>query len=202
MLPYAGTIGQAAVAADVTLFKIINTHHTLFFDWFFLFVSNLGNGWIVIPLFFALILWRTLKGRKIHILIYAAAALSISGACNGLLKHYVGRSRPPVYFVSSNVKAAPENGRPYVVHVVGQRLHDHSFPSGHAQMAFALATLVVLIFGRRFWPVFLVAMAVAYSRVYMGVHFPLDVFAGACLGSIIVVVTWHGAAILAPAKSS
>jgi undecaprenyl-diphosphatase len=202
MLPYAGTIGQAAVAADITLFKIVNTHHTAFFDWFFLFVSSLGNGWIVIPLFFALILWRTPKGRKIHILIYTAAALSISGACNGVLKHYVGRPRPLAYFASSNTKTAPEEGRQYVVHELGARLQDHSFPSGHAQMAFALATLVVLIFGRRFWPVFLVATAVAFSRVYMGVHFPLDVLAGACLGSIIVVITWRAAAIFSPAKPS
>jgi undecaprenyl-diphosphatase len=202
MLPYAETIGQAALAADVTLFKIINAHHTAFLDLFFLFISGLGNGWIVIPLFFALILRRTLKGRKIYVLIYAAVALSISGACNGVLKYYVGRPRPPAYFVSSNANTAPENGRPYVVHVVGQRLRDRSFPSGHAQMAFALATLIVLIFGRRFWPVFLVAAAVAYSRVYMGVHFPMDVLAGACLGSIIVVVAWRGAAIFTPARPS
>jgi undecaprenyl-diphosphatase len=196
------SIVQATVAADITLFKIINTHHTAFLDGFFLFISSLGNGWIVIPPFFALILWRTLKSRKIRILIYVAAALSISGASNGILKHYVGRPRPPAYFASSNAKTAQEEGRPYVVHVVGAELHDHSFPSGHAQMAFALATLVVLIFGRRLWPVFLVAMAVAYSRVYMGVHFPLDVLAGACLGSIIVVITWRAVAIFSPATPS
>ncbi len=202
MLAYAGIIGRAVAAADITLFKIINTHHTAFLDWFFSFVSSLGNGWMVIPAFFALILWRTPKSRRIHILIYAAAALSISGACNGVLKHYVGRPRPPAYFASSNAKTAPEEWHPYVVHVVGARLHDHSFPSGHAQMAFALATLVVLIFGRRFWPVFLPSTAVAYSRVYMGVHFPLDVLAGACLGSIIAVITWRAAAISSPANPS
>jgi undecaprenyl-diphosphatase len=202
MLPSAGTIGRAAVAADVTLFKIINAHHVAFFDWFFLLVSNLANGWVVIPLFFVLILWRTQKGRKIFILISAAVALSISGVSNSVIKHYVGRPRPPAYFLSSHAETTPEDGRPYVVHVVGKSLRDHSFPSGHAQMAFALATLVVLVFGRRFWPVFLVATAVAYSRVYLGVHFPLDVLAAACLGSTIVFLTWRGAAIFAPAKPS
>jgi undecaprenyl-diphosphatase len=202
MVPCIGTIGPAALAADVVLFKIINTHHTAFLDWFFLFASGLGNGWIVIPLFFALILRRTLKSRNFYILIYAAVALSINGASNAVLKHYVGRQRPPAYFISLEAKAPPEDGRPYVVHVVGQRLQDHSFPSGHAQTAFALASLVVLIFGRRFWPVFLVAAAVAYSRVYMGVHFPLDVLAGACFGSVIVLATWRGTAIFAQAKPS
>jgi undecaprenyl-diphosphatase len=202
MLPYVGTIGQAVLAADVTLFKIINAHHTAFLDGFFLSASVLGNGWIVIPLFFVLVFRRTLKNRNFYILIYAAVALSINGASNGVLKHYVGRPRPPLYFVSLAAKAPPEDGRPYVVHMLGQRLQDHSFPSGHAQTAFALVTLIVFIFGRRFWPLFLVAAVVAYSRVYMGVHFPLDVLAGACLGSLIVVAAWRGAAIFAPAKPS
>jgi membrane-associated phospholipid phosphatase len=202
MLPYVGTIGHAVLAADVTLFKIINAHHTAFLDGFFLCASVLGNGWIVIPLFFALILRRTLKSGNFNILIYVAVALSINGASNGILKHYVGRPRPPAYFISPEAKAPPENGSPFVVHVVGHGLQDYSFPSGHTQTAFALVTLVVLIFGPRFWPVFLVAATVAFSRVYIGVHFPLDVLAGAFLGCAIVVVTWRGAAIFAPAKPS
>jgi hypothetical protein len=56
------SIVQATVAADITLFKIINTHHTAFLDGFFLFVSSPGNGWMVIPPLFALILWRTPTG--------------------------------------------------------------------------------------------------------------------------------------------
>lgn len=202
MLHCIETIAKAAVAADITLFKIINTHHTLFFDWFFLFVSYLGNGWVMIPLFFVFILWKTPKSRRMRILVVAAVVLSINGVCNNAVKQLVNRPRPSAYFVSPSANTATEEGRSYGVHVVGERLRDHSFPSGHANTAFTIATLAVLIFGIRFWPAFLVAIAVAYSRVYTGVHFPLDTLAGACIGSIIVLVVWYGAAIVAPQKPS
>jgi membrane-associated phospholipid phosphatase len=202
MLYYIETIVKAVVAADITLFKIINAHHIVFFDWFFLFVSYLGNGWLVIPLFFVFILWRTPKSRRMRILVVAAVALSVSGVCNSIVKQLIDRPRPAAYFVSQSPNTAIEEGHSYKVHVVGKRFYDHSFPSGHTNTAFAIATLVVLIFGKQYWPIFLVAIAVAYSRVYAGVHFPLDTLAGACIGSIIALVVWYGASIVASQKPS
>jgi undecaprenyl-diphosphatase len=200
MLRFIETIAKAAVAADITIFKIINTHHTLFFDWFFLFVSYLGNGWVMIPLFLFFILWKTPKSRRMRILVVAALALSVSGLCNPAVKQLVGRPRPSAYFVLPSPNTGTEEGRSYEVHAVGKRFYDHSFPSGHANTAFTIATLAVLIFGRQFWPAFLAAIAVAYSRVYAGAHFPLDALAGACIGSIIVLLVWYGAAVVAPQK--
>jgi undecaprenyl-diphosphatase len=57
-----------------------------------------------------------------------------------------------------------------------------SFPSGHAAGAFALATLTALFWPRRRWLPFSGAVLVAYSRVYLGQHYPSDVLAGAILG--------------------
>jgi membrane-associated phospholipid phosphatase len=202
MFHHIEIIAKAAIAADVALFKIINAHHSGFFDRFFLFFSYLGNGWVVIPLFLVVILWRTPKSRRIHILICAAVTLSITSLSNFAFKRYIDRPRPEAYFVSPGANTTAEEGRLYEVRVVGEELHDHSFPSGHAQTVFAVATLAVIIFGRRFWPIFLAAMVVAYSRVYTGVHFPLDVVAGACVGSVIALVVWHGVRIIAPLKSS
>jgi membrane-associated phospholipid phosphatase len=202
MLHCIGTIAKAAVAADITLFKVINMHHTLFFDWFFLFVSYLGNGWVMIPLFFVFIIWKTAKSRRMRILVVAAVALLVSGVCNTAVKQLVGRPRPLAYFVSPSPNTAIEEGRSYRVHAVGKRFYDHSFPSGHTNTAFTIATLAVLILGRQYWPAFLAAVAVAYSRVYTGAHFPLDTIAGACFGSMIVLVVWYGAAVVAPQKPS
>ena len=78
--------------------------------------------------------------------------------------------------------------RPYIVHP--DQVHhllshsaDSSFPSDHAAAAFAIAT--VLVTYRRFPGLVVLAVAalVVYSRVYVGDHYPTDVFAGAVIGA-------------------
>jgi undecaprenyl-diphosphatase len=191
---------KKAVDADIMFFKFVNAHHTPFLDGLFLSVSYLGDGWIVIPIFFVLICWRIPKNGRRRIIVVAAVALSFSVICNNVVKHFVMRPRPVAYFTSPSLSMATKEPGAYAVHVLGQRLNNNSFPSGHANTALALATLTVLIFGIKFWPAFLVAMGVAYSRVYLGAHFPSDVFAGACMGSVIALTVWYGAARIAQKK--
>jgi fibro-slime domain-containing protein len=191
---------DGTIAADATVFKFINTHHTAFFDRLFLLVSYFGNGWIAYPIFFAFLFLKIPKTRRLNILIAAAVALSISGISNSVIKMVVGRPRPAVYFISRSANAENEKSLPYRVHEVGARFSNQSFPSGHSNTAFSLATLVVLIFGIRFWPAFLGATAVAYSRVYVGTHFPLDSLAAAFIGSVITLAVWYGASIIVPRK--
>lgn len=78
--------------------------------------------------------------------------------------------------------------RPYAAHsssldVFSARSHDPSFPSDHATAAFAIAVAVYL-FAPRVGRIFLVvAAAIAFSRVLLGVHYPSDVVAGALTGT-------------------
>jgi undecaprenyl-diphosphatase len=177
-------------AWDIAFFKIINSSHTAFFDRFFSSVSNLGNGWVMFPIFFLLLLWKKNGTYRKTCLILAAVTLSVGGVTNAVVKELVDRPRPSAYFVAPGTREALDPDRSFEVHVVGGNLTDGSFPSGHTNTAFSLATLAVFIFGRQFWPVYAAAAIVAFSRVYLGFHFPLDTLAGACLGVSITLLVW------------
>lgn len=88
---------------------------------------------------------------------------------------------------STAVKPLFERPRPFraledVRQLVGA--HDFSFPSSHAANTFAAGVFLAIRFARFRWILVLPAL-VAYSRVYVGVHYPLDVLAGALLGGSI-----------------
>jgi undecaprenyl-diphosphatase len=123
--------------------------------------------WLVLALGIAA-LWRRpwIFGQ----VAVAAGAASVSAR---LLKLAIDRQRP------STVYARPEP----LVHAP----HDHSFPSGHATTSFACATTLAVLAPRLAPLFFVLAAAIAWSRVYVGVHYPLDVLAGAVLGAGIAI---------------
>jgi undecaprenyl-diphosphatase len=93
------------------------------------------------------------------------------------LKQGIGRERPNVAY------AEPKP----LVHAP----HDGSFPSGHATVSFACATVLSLYAPRAAPSFFILAAAIAWSRVYVGVHYPLDVLGGAVLGvGIAIALRW------------
>jgi undecaprenyl-diphosphatase len=130
----------------------------------------LSAWWVKGPLLVALGLSSDLRGRRLPV---AAGAATVALLCASLaadwLKQLFDRARPP--------EAQPDLGS--LVAIPG----NPSFPSGHSATAFAAATAVALICPKlRFWALGLAA-AVALSRVYLRVHYPLDVVAGALLGA-------------------
>jgi undecaprenyl-diphosphatase len=102
------------------------------------------------------------------------------------LKALFDRDRPPVDY------AEPKTLVPVP--------HDASFPSGHAATSFAAATMLSFAFPRLAPALFILAAAVAFSRVYVGVHYPLDIIGGALLG-VLVAIALRGA-VRARARSS
>jgi undecaprenyl-diphosphatase len=96
--------------------------------------------------------------------------------------------------IATGLKAAVDRPRPFEVVPEADRLMGAtvgtSFPSGHAATSAAGAVALALLV-RRFIPALaLLAAAIAFSRIYVGVHYPLDVVAGAALGAAVALAVW------------
>jgi membrane-associated phospholipid phosphatase len=162
------------------IYFAINTHHSNMCDLIFPYVTELGTGWMLVPiaLYFLCTSYRKL--------LLFASSFAISGIIVQIAKRMVHAPRPKAYFAGQLTK---------IYFVKGQViLTNNSFPSGHTVTAFAAATvLAYLAVSKRWGFIFLLfAMAVAYSRMYLSQHFLEDVMAGSIIGvmSTLLWLTW------------
>jgi membrane-associated phospholipid phosphatase len=174
---------------DDNLFILINSHHIGLGDIFFYLITWLGNGWVITPILLIIAYAKVPKKRLWLFILVSASGMIASGLINSKIKDITDRPRPVVYFSQTHADTAVLNVPHFNVHVVGQPLAYRSFPSGHTNTAFSAATLIALAFGGWFWLAFIPAALVGYSRMYMGLHFPLDVAAGALLGLFVMSLT-------------
>jgi undecaprenyl-diphosphatase len=130
-------------------------------------IGTQGLVWIVIAAALAA-LWRRPSLLARVVIADGVAQLLAYG-----LKQAIGRDRPPeVHPTPKPLVSVP---------------HDGSFPSGHAATSFACAVMLAFALPRYTWAFILLAAAIAWSRVYVGVHYPLDVLGGAALGAVVAI---------------
>ena len=131
--------------------------------------------WVKGPIFFAVALWRDIRDRVLPVTGLAViGAFFLGDAASGAIKEAVERPRPPL-------------DDPARLDAVVRLPESPSFPSGHATTAFAAAAAFAVLVPRFRVPAIALAALVALSRVYLGVHFVLDVLVGAALGAAIGV---------------
>ena len=142
------------------------------------FITTLGDkGLIWIAIILLLIIFK--RTRKAAFVV--AIVLALEYILNDLvLKTLIERVRPYETFPA--------------VQLLIDRQKDFSFPSGHAASSFAVAVAMFRLMPKRIGIAALVlAAAIAVSRLYVGVHYPLDVLGGAALGTLIAMIVTGGA---------
>jgi undecaprenyl-diphosphatase len=169
---------EQLISLDTELFFLINGFHTPFLD---LIMHWLSDRYIWIPMYLFVIFTIYKSNNKNWWAILLVIIISVGFAdffTSGLMKPFFERLRPcHVAFLSEKI------------HLNGNCGGKYGFASSHAANSFALATSYFLFFGKKNQNLsiflFIWAILVSFSRIYNGVHYPLDITVGAFIGSFI-----------------
>ena len=164
------------IQLDKELLIYLNALGSETFDSFWMLVTNQFN-WIPLFLLMFFLLFKSHGWKKGLLLVVVVALLvTFSDQFVNLIKDYFGRLRP--------------NNDPSINEIIRilKTPRSFSFVSGHSTTSFAVTTFMIASLKNHFkypflllfWPILF-----AYSRVYLGVHFPVDIFMGMLLGIVI-----------------
>lgn len=153
---------------EYQIMEFINSFHNNALNSFFIFITKLGDLmiiWIIITLLFFFIKKLSFKKDFLFITLVYFTSFVIN---NLLLKELFKRERPSISY---------EMLQPLI-----NIPNSYSFPSGHAASSFVGATILSYYFPKYKIIFYSLAILIAFSRVYVGVHYPSDVIIGALIG--------------------
>lgn len=160
------------------LFSLVNSHYTNTLDIIMSFITTWGEGSFIIPVL--LLLWLYKKEHRHTVFLWTILLANIGAFLfSQAIKNIINAPRPLNYFHEATW-----------IHILPNWAHyyHNSFPSGHTTGAFALFSFVSFllkgkyrVFGLLF---FLMALTVAYSRLYLAAHFFMDVYTGSIVGTV------------------
>ena len=163
------------ISLDKELLLYLNGLHSAFFDNF---MFNYSKVWVWIAFYVSILFLLVKNYGKQSVWMILALILCVTIAdqiASGILKEAVGRLRP-----SRNPDFEG------LVHLVNNYTGGrYGFASSHAANSFALAVLSALFLRNKYFTSLVIVWAVinCYSRIYLGVHYPLDILAGAFIGT-------------------
>ncbi len=157
------------MSIEFTILDWIQSIRTPFLDIAMQFISGLGNVGIIWIILAATLVFIP-KTRKSGIVLIIALCFDTI-LCNVILKNVVGRIRP------CDINTA--------VQLLVTRPHDFSFPSGHTAASFAAVSALFFAKEKKLWKTVLVlAVLIAFSRLYLYVHYPTDILGGIAVGIV------------------
>lgn len=154
-----------------SFFFLNHLPHNWLFDFVAVALSGVGKAGIIWFILGFLLFLREEKKNHWFFAPLVLAGISSWLLAEQILKPIIARERPIAQMGAI---------------VLGSNISDSfSFPSGHATIAFAAATVLSKLEYRWRWLFYILAVLIAFSRIYVGKHYPLDVIAGSILGLII-----------------
>jgi undecaprenyl-diphosphatase len=169
---------------DTKLFLLINNHHCTVCDFIFYWASS-RITWIPFYIFIAFLICKSFKNESWKIVIALAVLILLSDQLSVFIKDHVMRYRPCHNLILQSQ-----------IHLVnGECGGQYGFVSSHASNSAALAVFLILLFDKRikwlFSALLIWCCIISYSRIYLGIHYPLDVAGGWITGFLTAWIIFY-----------